>query len=41
MSRIIEHKDKIGDHRDWQDGHDAFRRNTIKAINYNRRTKGE
>ena len=32
MSRIIEHKDKIGDHRDWQDGHDAFRRNTIKAI---------
>ena len=21
-------RDKIGDHRDWQDGHDAFRANT-------------
>jgi 2-hydroxy-3-keto-5-methylthiopentenyl-1-phosphate phosphatase len=22
-------RDKIGDHEDWKDGHDAFRQNTV------------
>ena len=25
-------RDKIGDHEDWKDGHDAFRQNAISAI---------
>ena len=25
-------RDKIGDYKDWQDGHDAFRKNAISAL---------
>ena len=25
-------RDKIGDHRDWKDGHDAFRENAVKEF---------
>ena len=25
-------RDKIGDHEDWKDGHDAFRQNTVTFV---------
>tara|TARA_R100001530_G_C4268879_1_gene142573 strand:- start:217 stop:366 length:150 start_codon:yes stop_codon:yes gene_type:complete len=36
-------RDKVGDYEDWKDGHDAFRKNAISALEalHNRVTKLE